>query len=66
MHHTDTLTTPSFTLTFTVATTLEGHSQASLSPDIWERLIQTLRAEGRAALRDAQHALDYEKALREA
>jgi hypothetical protein len=66
MHTTDTVTTPSFKLTFTVATTLDGHTEVSLSPDIWERLVQTLRVEGQAALRAAQHALDYEKALRDA
>lgn len=58
--------TDHLTVTVELKTTLEGHSTLSRHPDVWESLVSIVRGDMERALRDAQHKVNYYKALDDA
>ena len=50
-------------LTVELKTTLAGHSVLSRHPEVWESLVSIVRGDLTRALRDAQHKVNYYKAL---
>jgi HEPN domain-containing protein len=56
-------TTTHLKLTVELRTTLEGHSQLSRYPDVWDTLVSRLREDAERALRDAEAEVNYHKAL---
>lgn len=55
--------TPHLSLTVELRTTLEGHSQLSRYPEVWDALVSRLREDAERALRDAETEVNYHKAL---